>query len=101
MELSVRDGKVLLVRGRIPGTLFQDLSDAVKGVKRATIAAVREPGGAQLRVSGIDDFTAQRLRNIFRIYPVSRLSAAPIDTDHTFGQLLGIAWLAWIFDRRS
>src|SRR5689334_3288649 len=93
--LSFRDGKLLVVRGRVPQALLNDFSDALRRqqVTRASIKAVRRPTGAQLSVGGeIDDFQAQRLRNLFRVYPVSNLSAAPAMNDRTVGQVLGIAW---------
>jgi hypothetical protein len=100
--LSVRDGKVLVVRGRIPGGLLSDIRDVVSkpAVARATIRAVKAESGAQIVASGIDDGRAQRLRNIFRLYPISNLRAAPAIADPTLGQVLGIAWLAWLLDRR-
>jgi hypothetical protein len=98
--LSIRDGKILLVRGRIPGGLLSDFADAVRDVKRGTIRGMRGDGGAELAVSGaIDDRRAQRLRNIFAIYPTSRLRAAPPAAQRSFGQLVGVVWLAWLFER--
>ena len=101
--LSVREGKTLLVRGRVPGGLLSDISDAMRAsppIRRAKIVAYRGEGGVQLDLSGtIDDGRAQRLRNILGIYPMSRLSAAPIANDRTIGQILGIVWLAWMLDR--
>jgi hypothetical protein len=100
--LSVRNGQVLVVRGRIPGTLLSDIRDVVSkpAIGRATIRAVKAESGAQIVCSGVDDGRAQRLRNIFRLYPVSNLRAAPAISDRTLGQVLGIAWLAWLLDRR-
>jgi hypothetical protein len=101
--LSVRDGRVLVVRGRIPGALLSDVRDVVSKpvVGRATIRAVKQEHGARLSVSGgIDEGREQRLRNIFRPYPLSNLRAAPAVAQPTVGQVLGIAWLAWWLDRR-
>jgi hypothetical protein len=101
--LSVRDGRVLVVRGRIPGGLLSDIRDVVTKpvVSRATIRATKAQQGARLVVSGaIDEGREQRLRNIFRLYPLSNLRAAPIVAEPTLGQVLGIAWLAWLLDRR-
>jgi hypothetical protein len=100
--LSVREGRVLLVRGRIPGGLLSDIRDVVTKptVSRATIRAVKQEHGARLAMSGIDEGRQQRLRNIFRLYPISNLRAAPPIAKPTLGQVLGIAWLAWILDRR-
>ena len=100
--LSVRDGRVLLVRGRVPPALLGELRDVVARppVRSATLRAVREERGARLIVSGdIDDGRAQRLRNVFGLYPIAKLRTAPRSSDRTFGQVLGIAWLAWLLDR--
>lgn len=98
--LSVRDGRVLVVRGRVPGGLLSDIRDVVSKpvVARATIRAVKQEHGARLAVSGIDEGREQRLRNIFRLYPISNLRAAPAVAKPTLGQVLGIAWLAWFLD---
>jgi hypothetical protein len=101
--VSVRQGRVLLVRGRIPGGLLSDFADALgaaPAVARATIRAYRDEGGARLEVAGsIDGGRAQRLRNIFALYPMSRLSAAPVASQRTIGQIVGIVWLAWLLER--
>ncbi len=102
-RISVRDGKQLLVRGRAPGGLMTAFSDVVSNppVVRGTIIAYRTPGGASIDVSGdIDEWREQRLRNIFNLYPASQLRAAPIGDNRTFGQVLGIAWLAWLLEDR-
>lgn len=101
--LSVREGHVLVVRGRIPGGLLSDIRDVVSKpvVRHATIRAVKQEHGARLSVSGgIDEGREQRLRNIFRLYPLSNLRAASPVAQPTLGQVLGIAWLAWWLDRR-
>lgn len=101
--LSVRHGRVLVVRGRIPGGLLSDIREVVSKpvVAHATIRAMKQEHGARLAVSGsIDEGREQRLRNIFRLYPISNLRAAPIIEKPTLGQVLGIAWLAWLLDRR-
>jgi hypothetical protein len=100
--VSVRDGRVLVLRGRIPAGLLSDIRDVVErpAVARATIRAMKDSGSARLTVSGMDEGRAQRLRNVFGLYPISRLRAAPALAKPTLGQLLGIAWLAWLLDRR-
>lgn len=99
--LSVRDGDVLLVRGRIPVRVRQDLVDVLKraGVRDASIRAVRSSGHSRLVASGVDEGVAQRLRNAFGVHPVQKLRAAPLATDRNLGQLLGIVWLAWMLRR--
>ena len=102
--VSVRRGKVLVVRGRVPGRLLSDIRDVVASppVARATIRAVKQEHGAQIIASGgVDECRAQRLRNIFRLYPMANLRAAPPISRPTLGQLIGIAWLAWLFERRG
>ena len=99
--VSVRNGRVLVVRGRVPPGLLGDIKDIVAkpAVSRATIRAVKHEEAARLLVSGnIDDGRAQRLKNCFRLYPIARLRSAPLIERPTLGQLLGIAWLAWFLD---
>jgi len=102
--ISVRDGRVLVVRGRVPAGLLSDIKDVVQrpAVSRASIHARKEDGGARLTVGGaVDEGRKQRLRNVFHLYPISRLRAAPAMKRPTLGQVVGIAWLAWLLDRRS
>ncbi|HEX2568620.1 MAG TPA: DUF3634 family protein [Polyangia bacterium] len=102
--LSIRDGQTLLVRGHIPRNLLIALQEVLAHppVPSGTVKAVRTEQGAQLSASGdIDERRVQRMRNIFGMYPVSQLSDARTTERRTLGQLLGIVWLAWWFDRRS
>jgi len=101
-RISVKRGRALLVRGRIPPGLFNDIAELVRrpAVRRATIVAVAGEHGASIRASGLDEGRAQRLRNTFALYPLARLRNAPAIRRPTLGQLSGIAWLAWLFDRR-
>lgn len=101
--LSARDGRVLLVRGRIPAGLMRDMREILSAarVHRATVRAVRSDGGARLEISGVEEGPAQRLRNAFGLYPISRLSTAPSAANPSLGQILGIVWLAWLFERSS
>lgn len=98
--LSVRNGRVLVVRGRIPAGLLTDVEAIVRGVRSATIQAVKDQGHARLTASGVDERVLQRLRNAFALYPASRLRAVPPLARPTLGQVLGIAWLAWLLDTR-
>ncbi len=102
-RLSVRDGRVLVVRGRIPVILLSDIRDVVSKppVSNATLRAVKESNTARLVVTGaVDAGRAQRLRNVFGLYPIASLRAAPPLAQPTLGQILGIAWLAWLLERR-
>jgi hypothetical protein len=100
--VSVRGERVLVVRGRIPGGLLSEFREALRNrpPARATIRAVRGPGGCQLVFGGdLDEGRQQRLRNCFALYPASQLRAAPPIENASLGQLLGIVWLAWLLDR--
>jgi hypothetical protein len=102
--VSVRDGRVLLVRGAIPQGLLNDLqgiAQAAPPVERGSIRAVRAERGVRLVPRGFDEGREQRLRNVLSLCPLSRLSAASPLTRKTVGQWLGIAWVAWLFDRRA
>ena len=83
--------------------LRADLAEALSQMKidRCTVTARKEERGARLSVSGMDDFSAQRLRNIFQLYPMSQLRVASMAPEH--GRLLrwvGLSSLVWIFGRR-
>ena len=100
--ISVRDGKVLVVRGRVPVSMLQEFREAVATpvVRRGTIRAFKTESGGRLTCSGdIDEGREQRMRNTFMLYPASQLRHAPAIQQPTLGQLSGIAWLAWLFDR--
>jgi len=101
--VSVRDGRALVLRGRVPPALLRAIREIVGAqphVTRATIRAVRGEGGARLTAGGaIDDGRIQRLRNAFGLFPTSKLRAASPVSRPTMGQVLGIAWLAWWLDR--
>lgn len=99
--VSIRDGRALAVRGRIPGALLGDFGDAARraAIRSATIRAVRTERGGRLVVSGaVDAGTVQQLRNVFGTYSVARLRAAPPIERPSLGQVLGIAWIAWWLD---
>jgi len=101
--VSVRDGRVLLVRGAIPPAVLDAFADVVSRarVRRATIRAVRAETHARLVVSGTDDAVTQRLRNVFGTHHWSTLrSKAPRPSSRNVGQVLGVAWLAWMLARR-
>jgi hypothetical protein len=96
--ISVRDGKLLVVRGAVPSALLHGLADVVRRerVTHATIRAVKGDGHARLVASGVTDGVAQRLRNVFGTHPIQKLRAAPMPKARNLGQLLGVAWLAWL-----
>lgn len=101
-KLSVRDGRVLVVRGRVPAGFVGDVREIVERarVARATIRAVKTERGGRLIFSGdLDEGTEQRIRNVFGLTTASQLASAPAIKNPTLGQVLGVAWLAWLLDR--
>ncbi len=96
--VSVRDGRCLVVRGRINASLLEGLADVAARAKieRGTIRAVKGEQHARLVFRGVDDGTAQRLRNVFGHHPVQKLRSAPLAAKRNLGQMLGVAWLAWL-----
>lgn len=102
--LSVRKGRVLVVRGRTPPGFLREVRAIVarESTSSGTIRAVKTENGGRLVVSGgIDERTAQRLRNLFALYPSAQLRHAPAIQKPTLGQLVGVAWLAWLFERTT
>ena len=101
--ISIRNGKVLVIRGRAPGVLVNAVAEiaAHSGIRKATIRGMRTENGGCLKFSGsLDEGLQQRMRNTFALYPASQLRQAPAIARPTLGQLSGIAWLAWLMDRR-
>ena len=96
--LSVRGGRVLLVRGRIPVGLSHALSDVLSRarVKRATLRALRSEGYARVEASGLDANTLQRSRNVVGTVAFERILNAPPQRRQNLGQRLGIEWLSWL-----
>jgi len=102
-HVSVRHGKVLVVHGRVPGSMLHEIADAMARppVRRGSVRAMKTETGGRLTFSGdIDEGRRQRMRNVFALYPASQLRQAPAIEQPTLGQLVGIAWLAWMLDRR-
>jgi hypothetical protein len=101
--VSVRNGRVLVVRGRVPPGFLSDIGAIVRQppVRSATLRAVKGEHHARLVVGGdIDEGRIQRLRNTFGLRPMAQLHRAALVGKPTLGQVLGIAWLAWMLDRR-
>jgi hypothetical protein len=100
--VSVRGGRALVVSGRVPPGLLADIRAVVANppVRSATIKAVAGEANARLVLSGFDEGRAQRLRNVFGVRPIARLRAVPTIAKPTLGQILGIAWLAWLLEPR-
>ncbi len=101
-HVSIRNGRALLIRGRIPPSLFTQIADVARraGVRDATVTAHKGDGRARLTTSGFGEGDAQRLRNVFGLHPIHALRAAPLRRPENLGQVLGIAWLAWMLAGR-
>jgi len=101
--IAVRDGRILVMRGRIPASLREDIRDVIAraNVGRATLRVVRSGGAARMLTEGVDANVAQRLRNVLSLYPDHKLRAAPAPQGRNLGQLLGIAWLAFRLARET
>ncbi len=101
-KLSIRNGEVLVVNGRVPVRFLQDVRDVVhdENLNSGSIAAVARDHGAGLSFWGIPEGPQQRMRNSFRLYPVAEVRHAPPIARPSIGQMLGIAWLAWLIEGR-
>ena len=93
-RISIRDGKQTVTRGYVPTGLLSDFGAAVRGVGQGEVRAHKGEGGARLSFSGqIDVGVAQRLRNIFGLYPTARLRAPHIDKRRAVSDAFNLAWL--------
>jgi hypothetical protein len=75
-RLSVRDGKVEVVRGGIVPPVLADLRDIARRppIERLEIDIVRSSGRAEVRLRGrVSAEQAQRLRNVVGSVPLARL----------------------------
>jgi Protein of unknown function (DUF3634) len=96
--LSVRDSKVIILRGRVPPELFSDLEDVLRGVKCAKVQVQKRGAAGSLVATGVNDVKRQQLRNVFGTYAARsslRLRHARPVANRNLGQVLGIEWLAW------
>jgi len=103
--VSIRDGQALVVRGNVPPKLWRELLTTVRmaRVTRGTIRAVKSGGQARLVTSGLDAGVEQRLRNALGSAGLNAMklgSSEGRSGSRNLGQVLGIAWLAWMFTRR-
>lgn len=96
--VSIKNGEALTVRGRIPKSLLSAFREVARheSIRRATVRGVMENGAPRLVVTGVDDGTAQQLRNSFSVHPLSKLRSARPPANRNLGQILGFAWLAWL-----
>lgn len=92
-RIDIHGGKQTVTRGYAPVGLLNDFGSAVRGVQSGQIRALKSEGGARLSFSGdVDAGAAQRLRNIFSLYPVARLRAPHIDKRRAVSDAFTVAW---------
>ena len=92
-RIEIRDGKQTVTRGYVPMGLLNDFGAAVRGVKRGEVEAYKAEGGARLSFGGdVEPGVAQRLRNIFGLYPVARLRTPHIDKRRAVSDAFTLAW---------
>ena len=101
-SISVEDGRVVDVAGQPPVGFLNAVRDIVASppVARGRISARRAEGGAVLDVSGIHAGQRQRLQNVFRLEPTSRLVSSPNPVnEQSARRVLSLAWLLSLFRR--
>lgn len=104
--VSVRDGRCLVVRGSVPPSLFSEIRTIVRmtGARRGSVRAFRSGGSSRVVAEGLGEGTEQRLRNAFGARGFHRAGAsgaAAAGERRNLGQLLGVAWLAWLLTSRG
>ncbi|MBX3272671.1 MAG: DUF3634 family protein [Sandaracinaceae bacterium] len=103
--VSIRDGVCLTIRGTVPPKIWRELVTTARmaGIRRGTIRAVKQGGGARLVTDGISPEVTQRLRNAIGSAGLSAMKLGTTkasEPTRNLGQLLGVAWLAWMLTRR-
>lgn len=105
--VSIRNGRCLVVRGHVPPSVWRELREVIgrAEIARGTVRVVKESGRPRLITRGLDEATSQRLRNAFGAQGFGHVpagaSASCERSSRNWGQLLGIAWLAWLLSGRS
>jgi len=102
-RLEVREGRAEVVRGRVPPGMLGEIRALVAQpppVRRATIFAFRGLSAARIYASGdLDASRAQRIRNIFSLYPTAQLRAAEEPESRSVWEMLGLM-IKWLIGRR-
>lgn len=78
--LRLTEGRVRVVRGRIPQGLLDDIADVLRRppLVSGTLRGLSEGGRAVIRTTApISDAQRQRLRNVIGPWPVVRIRNAP------------------------
>jgi hypothetical protein len=99
--LRLRKGKLKVQRGTLRPGLMRGFRDALGGAQTGSIRCHRGSHGAQLTVRGdISEAAAQRMRNALGLYPMSQLSARPINKRQVAGDMLTLHWILRALGRR-
>jgi hypothetical protein len=96
--LSAREGRVLLLRGKLPHDLERELSAVLRETGASgQLRAVRQGGQTRIVGRSLPAPVEQRLRNVFFAsrFAKMRWLAAPDRRPRNLGQRLGWDWLAW------
>jgi len=96
--LSARNGRVLLLRGKLPRELEHELSAILREAGASgQLKALRQGGSTRIVGRGLPGALEQRLRNVFFAsrFAKMRWLAAPDRRPKSLGQRLGWDWLAW------
>lgn len=100
-RVSIRRGRVLVVRGNVLSAFVQEVKKFAASNPTASGTIVARKGTSHTRLEfrgAIPDGDRQRLRNVFGLYPAAQLRRAAPISKPSLGQILGIAWLAWLLD---
>jgi hypothetical protein len=75
--LRVRAGKLTFIRGRMPQSLFDQLSDVLRGSHAdGTLVVITENGRPRVAPRGRFDLgQLQQVRNIVGLYPLAKIRA--------------------------
>jgi len=104
--VSIRGGRCLEIRGRVPPKLWRELVTVVRqaNIRSGTVRAVKRGGAARLVMTGIDPRKQQRIRNSVGSAGLSAMKLGSSSRNdggaRNLGQLLGLTWLAWLLVRR-
>jgi len=77
--LRIDDGKVRLVRGRIPKRLFDEIADiaAQSRLSGVRVRVISEGGAPRLVPEGLPPHVAQRVRNVLGRFTLAEIRNAP------------------------
>ncbi len=78
--VSATQGKLHLVRGRLPQALFEELSDVARrnALDGVEIRAVRADGQARVIADKVSEGTLQQLRNVVGRFPLQRIRSGTL-----------------------